>query len=64
MTAAAERVPPPLIQQLKPGGRIVIPLGAVSATQQITLVEKDAAGEVTTRALLPVAFVPLTRERE
>jgi len=61
VTAAAESVPPPLVEQLKPGGRLVIPIGAVSRTQQITLVEKDAEGQVTSRALLPVAFVPLTR---
>ncbi len=62
VTAAAESVPPPLIRQLKPGGRMLIPVGRASATQQITLVQKDAEGQVTARALLPVVFVPLTRE--
>jgi protein-L-isoaspartate(D-aspartate) O-methyltransferase len=60
VTAAASHVPPPLIQQLKPGGRMVIPLGSAFMTQQLMLVEKDAQGRVLTREILPVAFVPLT----
>src|SRR6186997_1103921 len=59
VTAAASQIPPPLIQQLKPGGRMVIPLGAPFALQHLVLVERDAEGRVTTRQLLPVAFVPL-----
>jgi len=46
---------------LKPGGRMIIPVGAQFVTQQLVLVEKDAAGMVTTRQMLPVAFVPFTR---
>ncbi len=61
VTAAADHVPPPLVQQLKPGGRMVIPVGGVFATQHLTLVEKTMEGQVTTRQLLPVIFVPLTR---
>jgi protein-L-isoaspartate(D-aspartate) O-methyltransferase len=61
VTAAGDHIPPPLIAQLKPGGRMVIPVGARFMTQQLVLVKKDATGKVTTRQLLPVAFVPLTR---
>ena len=61
VTAAADHVPPPLVQQLKPGGRMVIPVGGVFATQHLTLVEKTLEGQVTTRQMLPVIFVPLTR---
>jgi protein-L-isoaspartate(D-aspartate) O-methyltransferase len=63
VTAAASSIPPPLIRQLKPGGRMVIPVGAAFFTQNLILLEKDAKGKVTTTALLPVAFVPLTGER-
>ncbi|MFP3938728.1 MAG: protein-L-isoaspartate(D-aspartate) O-methyltransferase [Thermoanaerobaculia bacterium] len=62
VTAAASHVPPPLIEQLAPGGRMVIPVGSPFATQQLMLVEKTADGEIHSRQLLPVAFVPLTRE--
>jgi protein-L-isoaspartate(D-aspartate) O-methyltransferase len=61
VTAAAHQVPPPLIQQLKPGGRMVIPVGGGFALQHLMLVEKDADGRVRTRQTLPVRFVPLTR---
>ena len=60
VTAAADHIPPPLIEQLKPGGRMVIPVGTRFMVQQLVLVEKDAGGEVTTRQILPVRFVPLT----
>jgi protein-L-isoaspartate(D-aspartate) O-methyltransferase len=61
VTAAAQQVPPPLIQQLKPGGRMVIPVGGGFALQHLMVVEKDADGRVRTRQTLPVRFVPLTR---
>jgi protein-L-isoaspartate(D-aspartate) O-methyltransferase len=61
VTAAASHVPPPLIAQLKPGGRMVIPVGGGFSLQQLMLIEKDAAGRVHSRQTLPVAFVPLTR---
>ncbi len=61
VTAAADHVPPPLVDQLKPGGRMVIPVGGMFATQHLTLVEKTGSGEVLTRQLLPVRFVPFTR---
>ena len=60
VTAAADHIPPPLIKQLKPGGRMVIPIGPVHATQRLVAVEKDAAGKVRSRAIHPVKFVPLT----
>ena len=60
VTAGASHVPPPLIEQLKPGGRLVIPVGSRFLTQQLLLVEKDDQGSVTTRQVLPVRFVPLT----
>jgi protein-L-isoaspartate(D-aspartate) O-methyltransferase len=60
VTAAASHVPPPLVRQLKPGGRIVITVGSPFQTQQLTLVEKSLEGSVRTRQVLPVIFVPLT----
>lgn len=60
VTAAASHVPPPLLRQLKPGGRMVIPVGPPFQTQQLMLVEKRADGTLLTRQLMPVSFVPLT----
>ncbi|MFV9615472.1 MAG: protein-L-isoaspartate(D-aspartate) O-methyltransferase [Gammaproteobacteria bacterium] len=60
VTAAISHIPPPLVQQLKKGGRMVIPVGTRFQTQYLTLVEKDKHGKVTTRQLLPVIFVPFT----
>jgi protein-L-isoaspartate(D-aspartate) O-methyltransferase len=60
VTAAASHIPPPLTSQLRPGGRMVIPVGGRFQVQQLTVVDKDEQGEVTTRQLLPVRFVPLT----
>jgi protein-L-isoaspartate(D-aspartate) O-methyltransferase len=60
VTAAASHIPPPLIRQLKPGGRMVIPVGAQFLTQYLMLVEKKPDGTVSTRQVLPVRFVPLT----
>ena len=59
VTAAASHVPPPLVEQLAEGGRMVIPVGGPFATQFLMLVEKRRDGAVTTRQLLPVSFVPL-----
>jgi len=64
VTAAASHVPPPLVAQLKPGGRMVIPVGSRFLTQQLLLIEKQADGEVITRQILPVKFVPLTGEHD
>jgi protein-L-isoaspartate(D-aspartate) O-methyltransferase len=63
VTAAPAAVPQPLIDQLKPGGRMVIPVGAPSDVQHLLLVEKQSDGRTTTRRALPVRFVPLTRDR-
>ena len=62
VAAAADRVPPPLVEQLKPGGRLVIPVGDGQTRQSLLLVEKGADGSVTTHDVAPVMFVPLTRE--
>ena len=60
VTAAAPRLPDPLIEQLKPGGRLVIPLGGVYEIQELAVYEKDAAGAIRGRGVLPVRFVPVT----
>ncbi len=60
VTAAASHIPPPLIRQLKSGGRMLIPVGSRFMVQELLLVEKSPDGKVTTRQLLPVSFVPLT----
>jgi len=60
VTAAASHIPPPLIKQLKPGGRMVIPVGAQFLTQYLMLVEKNPDGTVSSKQILPVSFVPLT----
>ena len=59
VTAAASQITPSLLEQLKPGGRMVIPIGAAFLVQQLVLIEKLADGSIRTEALLPVAFVPL-----
>ncbi|MFP4556013.1 MAG: protein-L-isoaspartate(D-aspartate) O-methyltransferase [Bacteroidales bacterium] len=60
VTAAAEHIPPPLIEQLKDGGRMIIPVGSPFMVQQLMLVEK-INGKISTRSLIPVRFVPFTR---
>lgn len=62
VTAAASHVPPPLIEQLKPGGRMVIPVGGRFQVQYLLLVEKKRSGQVVTRQIASVRFVPLTGE--
>jgi protein-L-isoaspartate(D-aspartate) O-methyltransferase len=62
VTAGVDHVPPPLIEQLRPGGRLVIPVGDSSGWQSLLLLEKDVDGNITERRITPVAFVPLTRE--
>lgn len=61
VTAAAPSVPQPLIDQLKNGGRMVIPVGAQGGAQSLFMIEKDASGSVSQRKVLDVRFVPLTR---
>lgn len=60
VTAAAPHVPPPLVEQLKPGGRLVIPVGRSGWSQTLKLLEKTDAGDIRARDILDVAFVPLT----
>ena len=62
VTAGADHVPPPLMEQLKPGGRIVIPVGELTGRQSLLLIEKNVDGTITQRQVAPVAFVPLTRQ--
>lgn len=59
VTAAAEYIPPPLIEQLKEGGRMVIPVGSPFRVQQLMLIEKKN-GQISSRSLMPVRFVPFT----
>lgn len=62
VTAAPEEVPAPLIEQLKPGGKIVIPVGPQSRTQYLRVLTKDRSGNIDVKEILPVGFVPLTRD--
>ena len=62
VTAAPEEIPPPLIEQLAAGGRLVAPVGAQGGPQWMTIVEKTASGVVEKRTI-PVQFVPFTREQ-
>ena len=64
VTAALGEVPPPLIEQLKVGGRLVMPVGAAYASQHLTVVEKSAPDKTTARAVALVRFVPFTRSRK
>lgn len=63
VTAGADEVPAPLLRQLKPGGRMVIPVGPAHGIQYLTLIEKQADGSIRSRRVVPVRFVPFTRER-
>jgi protein-L-isoaspartate(D-aspartate) O-methyltransferase len=62
VTAAPERIPQPLLDQLAPGGRMVIPVGGFF--QELKVFRKDSAGRITEEAILPVRFVPMTGEVE
>jgi protein-L-isoaspartate(D-aspartate) O-methyltransferase len=64
VTAAASYIPPPLVDQLKPGGRLVIPVGNPFAVQHLMLLEKNDQGDISMRQVLPVQFVPLTGKRD
>ena len=63
VTAAADELPPPLLQQLKPGGKLVIPVGERHGYQELLLIEVDNNGEINKQSVLPVRFVPLTGDR-
>ncbi|MFN7176275.1 MAG: protein-L-isoaspartate(D-aspartate) O-methyltransferase [Thermaurantiacus sp.] len=62
VTAGAPRVPEPLVEQLRPGGRMVIPVGPSGGVQTLTVIEKDADGRARTSRVIEVRFVPLTGE--
>ncbi|MGH8176032.1 MAG: protein-L-isoaspartate(D-aspartate) O-methyltransferase [Steroidobacter sp.] len=62
VTAAPDHVPQPLIDQLKPGGRLIAPVGPTHATQQLQVIAKDSSGKLSTRNVSPVRFVPLRRK--
>ncbi|MGD8803757.1 MAG: protein-L-isoaspartate O-methyltransferase, partial [Gammaproteobacteria bacterium] len=64
ITAAASHIPKPLVEQLKPDSRMVIPLGRPHFYQELTLVTKDKDGELNIKDVLGVAFVPLQGERD
>lgn len=63
VTAAAPFIPPALIEQLVPGGRMAIPIGLPSMHQELMLVSRDERGEIHSSSLLGVAFVPLVEEK-
>lgn len=62
VTAAAGYIPPALVEQLRPGGRMVIPVGSIYGVQNLVFVEKAPDGKIRTETLLPVRFVPLVSE--
>jgi protein-L-isoaspartate(D-aspartate) O-methyltransferase len=64
VTAASEEVPQPLIDQLKPGGRLVIPVGRQGDTQMLQVLEKDSRGKIARRNTIPVRFVPLVKGQD
>ncbi|HNV02345.1 MAG TPA: protein-L-isoaspartate(D-aspartate) O-methyltransferase [Vicinamibacterales bacterium] len=63
VTAAPEEVPQALVDQLKPGGRLVVPVGPVHDVQDLRLLVKDESGRVLSRSVIPVRFVPLVKRR-
>jgi protein-L-isoaspartate(D-aspartate) O-methyltransferase len=64
VTAAAAHIPPALVEQLRPGGRMVIPVGKPHGRQELVLVEKDKTGKIARRDIMGVAFVPLVTDQE
>jgi protein-L-isoaspartate(D-aspartate) O-methyltransferase len=60
VTAAAGFIPPPLIKQLKEGGRMIVPVGSPFGNQTLMLISKDESGKIRSKRLLPVIFVPMT----
>ena len=63
VTCATAQVPQALLEQLKPSGRLVIPLGKPYLAQNLTVIKKDACGKISQETIIPVAFVPMTREQ-
>ena len=64
VTAAPDQIPPPLIQQLAPGGRLVVPVGSDPRAEVLTVLEKGSDGTLTSRQVIPVRFVPFTRSQD
>jgi protein-L-isoaspartate(D-aspartate) O-methyltransferase len=64
LTAAPPEMPRALVDQLKPGGKLVAPVGAVPEAQELVVIEKDLSGKTRTRAIFPVRFVPMVRGKE
>nr|WP_218042879.1 protein-L-isoaspartate(D-aspartate) O-methyltransferase [Steroidobacter gossypii] len=64
VTAAPDHIPQPLIDQLKAGGRMVVPVGPIASTQQLRVLEKDTTGKVSSSVVAPVRFVPLRRNSD
>jgi len=64
VTAAPDAVPTALVAQLKPGGRLVIPVGPVGGVQDLLVMDRDATGRTTTRSIIPVRFVPMVQKKE
>ncbi len=64
VTCGAEQIPAPLLEQLKPGGIMVIPVGASYHVQELTVIRKDNAGRISTDRVMPVRFVPMTGRME
>ncbi len=64
VTAAPAQIPPPLLAQLRPGGRLVIPVGPEGGIQSLMLVEKGLDGKIARRSIIAVRFVPFTRKKE
>ncbi len=64
VAAVAAELPPPLVEQLKPGGRMIIPLHSGARGQQLVLVEKHSDETITSKEILPVRFVPLTGDHD
>ena len=64
VTAAPEEIPQELVRQLRPGGRMIVPIGRAHDRQTLTLVVKSPDGRVTVETVLPVAFVPMVKDKE
>ena len=63
VTAAPPQTPAALVEQLKPGGRMILPIGRARGRQTLVLVTKEASGQVRTTDVLPVSFVPMVEGR-
>jgi len=59
VTAAAPEIPPALFEQLRPGGRLVAPVGEGDQDQELVVIEKSGTGELSKRSVIPVRFIPL-----